>query len=319
MPKTIILAYPDTAPYRRIVDDVDAVVRGIGGRRDNPTVMVDEETEIGAALIQHLAQQGEQSGAAETVVPGTSFLVEDGVTFQAGDDLMVMEITDSQIMSWAVAPRTGDSAFGWCEETSATNPVVTAAMATKADGSSYVYFYGGYSSNNSAPTDSKGNTLTAEDSSFYVPYGSSFQSRSYSSLDAAGGAGHSVSFLKNDVIAGEVSVAVIEAINTDTIQGGVTYVTEGDPVVSASVTVDRPAVLVAAWFGDAGSQNHTAVPTDSGFEVKESLLALPPNLAVQCAFATKEVGPGTHDIEWDVTPPQGGALYLYALTSSNYP
>lgn len=319
MTKIIALGYPETTPFRRIADDVDAVVRGVGGRKDNPVVAVDAATDVGAALIKHLAQQGEQSESAETTPPETTFLVEDGVPFQVGDDLVVMEIVDSQILSWGVAPRVGDSAFGWCEETSSTNPVVTAAMATSAAGSSYVYFYGGYSSNNSAPIDSKGNTLTPEDSSFYVPYGTSFQNRSYSSLDAVGGEDHSASLLKNDVFAGEVSLGIFEAKHTDTIQGGVTYVTEGDPVISGSVTVDRPAVLVAAWFGDSGSQNHTAVPTDSGFEVKEALLALPPNLAVQCAFATKEVGPGTHEIEWDVTPPQGGALYLYALTNSKYP
>ena len=316
----VILTYPDSAPYRRIRDDVDTVLRGAGGATYVPTIKADDETDIGAALIEHVEQQGHHAEpVGGSYNPAVSVLVENGVPFQVGQDLMVFEIADNAILSWGLKPRTGVHALGWCEETSATNPVATAGITTKAQGSSFLCFYGGYTSNNAVPVDSKGNVLTLLDSSYYVPYGTGFQSRAYGCLNGIGGAGHTVSFTKNSIAAGEVSLALVEAINTDTIaDSAVIYVGAGNPLVSGSVTVDRPAILIAAWFGDGGGQEHTAVP-NNGFTVVESLLSLHPNLAVQCAFAVKAVDAGTYNVEWTETPDQGAALYLYALTNSKYP
>lgn len=324
MPKTIILEYPDGAPYERITDDIDTVLRGVGGIVVSPTVKADSESAFGAALIKHVTEQGRpaQDGTVQGGAPASNQVVIDSnVPFAAGNDMMRITVVDGMATAWTVAPRQEASALAWCEETSTTNPVVTEPIVTSTTGSSFVYFYAGYSSNSSAPVDSAGNALTLSGSSFYIPYGTAFQARAYISLAGQGQGNHTISFTKNDVISGEVSVAFLEAKNSDTLaDSNVTYRNSGETLISGTVTVDRPAVLVAAWFGDGGSQNHTAIPTDSGFEVKESLLELPPNLAVQCAFAVKEVSePGDYAIEWEATPEQGAILFLFAFTNSTYP
>lgn len=323
MPKTVILEYPDDAPYERIRDDIDTVLRGVGGIVASPTIKADAESAFGAALLKRVSEQGRpaETGTVGSEGPASNqALVESGVPFTAGGDTMKITIVDGVPTGWAVAPRLGGSAFGWCEETSSTNPVSTEAVDTLAGENSFIYFYAGYSSNNAVPVDSAGNILTAALSSFYVPYGTAFQARSYVSLAGQGAANHTVSFTKNDVLTGEVALALIVAKNTDTLaDSDVTYRNSGEAIISGTVTVDRPALIISAWFGDGGGQTHTAVP-EAGFDVVESLLSLPPNLAVQCAFAVMEVTePGEYAVEWEATPVQGAILFTFALTNSTYP
>jgi len=215
-------------------------------------------------------------------------------------------------------PILGGHGLGWIPEGSSTNPVQTPEFTSRALGSSFLYFIGGYSSNNTVPVDSFGNIPVLQDSSFYVPYGTAFQNQAYWKPDGIGGVSHYAELLKTSYISGEVSIGMIEIENADTISGGVVYRNEGQPLESDTITVQGPALLVSAWFGDGGAADHTAVP-DSGFESIDSLLSLPPELAVQCCFAVKEIqstGESTHSVTWSSTPSQGAAIYLYAVTKS---
>lgn len=323
IPMDIILRYPDGTPFSRIINDIDGVVRGVGGTKHTPTIKTDSGTEFGSAVLQHVAEQGRQAedGTASSELEPTQIVIDSDVPFSVGADTMKITIEDGVATAWGVAPRQGATAFGWCEETSTTNPVVTDAVDTTCQAeSSFLYFCAGYTSNGATPVDSTGNVLAPAGSSYYVPYGTGFQVRAYTAEAGQTDPAHSVSFTKDSVLNGEVSLAFIQALNADTVaDSDVTYRNAGEALVSGTVTVDRPALIVAAWFGDGGAQEHTAVP-NNGFIVVESLLNLPSNLGVQCAFAVKEVAAaGDYSVEWTETPDQGAILFMLAFTNSAFP
>jgi hypothetical protein len=67
------------------------------------------------------------------------------------------------------------------------------------------------------------------------------------------------------------------------------------------------------WWGDGFVYRMTAVP-NNGFKVIDSYLELPPNSAVQCAVASKQVAAaGTYNVTWTGTPAQGAILWLFAF------
>jgi hypothetical protein len=213
----------------------------------------------------------------------------------------------------ATLPALGAHTLLGQPDSSGANPGVTPAINTES-GSALIVFLSGYTSNSGPPTDTYANTWPLDSSQFYLPYGTAFQVRAYAKINAAGGNGHQITFNKIDVPAGELTIPFIEVRNVSSIaQRTLNYVNQGSPLTSNAVTTTGPAVLVAAWWGDAGSQNHTAVP-NNGFTVIDSYLALPASLGVQCAIAYREVSSaGTYDVTWTETPDQGAALWLFAL------
>ncbi len=200
------------------------------------------------------------------------------------------------------------------EEGSGANPAVTAPINTQLSGSTLIAFNAGYASNNSLPTDNKGNTWVALGSGeVYRGYNGAFDVKPYVVENAQGGSGHRVSIVKNGNASGELTLPLIEIQNANVHAWVKNYPANANSVTSADITTTGPAILLAFWWGDAGGLMHTASP-NNGFTVIESFLNLPPNSAVQSVVAFRQViSAGTYNVSWTHAPSQGAPLWLIAL------
>jgi len=191
----------------------------------------------------------------------------------------------------------------------------TAPITTAAAGSTLIAFSAGYTDNDQPPTDTYGNAwVRLGDPVFYRGYDGQFDVTAYLVLHTTGGAAHRVSVVKNGVPAGEITVPFIEVRDAGLLQDvAVTYPDASTSLLSGDVTTTGPATLVAFWWGDATGLHHSAIPGD-GFTLIENFVDLPPNSAVQCAVAVREVaGAGTYHVTWATSPAQGAPLWLFAL------
>jgi hypothetical protein len=191
----------------------------------------------------------------------------------------------------------------------------TSPIATASFGSSLIAFSAGYADNDRAPSDNKSNTwVPLGDPVVYRGYDGEFDVKAYLVMHASGGPGHTVSIEKNGVPAGEITVPFIEIRQTGTLQAvAQNYPTAGTALTSGDVTTTGPATLVAVWWGDAAGLHHSAVP-DNGFTIIENFVDLPPNSAVQCVVAYRQVeAAGTYHVSWATAPAQGAPLWLFAF------
>jgi hypothetical protein len=194
----------------------------------------------------------------------------------------------------------------------------TAPITSAASGSALITFSAGYASNDQGPTDNYANGwVRLGDPVVYRGYGGVFDVKAYLASVASGGAGHSVTIVKNGVPAGEITVPFIEVRNAGVLQAlAQNYPPAGSTLTSGDVTTTGPATLVAFWWGDAGGLHHSAVP-DNGFTIIENFVDLPPNSAVQCVVAARQVAAaGTYHVSWATSPAQGAPLWLFAFQSS---
>lgn len=219
------------------------------------------------------------------------------------------------------------------------SPAVSSRVATEPSGSSLLTLVAGYVNNPADPTDSYGNAWKqVGDAVTYNGYDGRFNARAFVALAARGGPGHTVSVVKEGTPAGEITVPFIEIRHAGALQdvaqnypipGVIGRISDklartwqgraGDPstteLTSGSVTTTGPATLVAVWLGDAYVYEMTAVP-NNGFKVIDRYLQLPPNSAVQCAVASRQVSAaGTYNVTWKGTPAQGAILWLFAFQS----
>jgi len=204
------------------------------------------------------------------------------------------------------------------EDGSGSDPETTSPINTQASGSSLVTFTAGYSNNTGGPSDSEGNTWTAAGTEVYTGYGGQFDVRGYYVEVATGDTGHTVTFQADGTPAGEMTIPFVEIKNAgELIDYAQNYPAAGNPLTSGDVTTTGPAVLVAFWWGDATGLTHTAVPNNN-FTTIESFVNLPPNSAVQCVVAVREVmTAGTYNVTWTETPDQGAPLWLFAFQQAN--
>lgn len=196
--------------------------------------------------------------------------------------------------------------------------VTTDPIDTAQHGSSLVVFSAGYASNGQAPTDNKANAwIPLGDPVFYRGWENQFDVKAYLVESAIGGSGHTVSIQKDGMPSGEITVPFVEIRDSAGLQSAAwNYPEAGATVSSGSVTTTGPATLVAFWWGDAGGLHHSAEP-DNGFTIIERFVDLPPNSAVQCAVAFREVAAaGTYQVTWSHAPIQGAPLWLLAFQSS---
>jgi len=192
---------------------------------------------------------------------------------------------------------------------------VTTPITTAASGSALVVFSAGYATNDHAPTDNYANTWQRlGDPVVYRGYDGVFDVKAYLAMDAGGGSAHRVTIEKNGVPAGEITVPFIEIRDAGVLQAlAQNYPPAGSTLTSGNVTTTGPATLVAFWWGDAGGLHHSAVPGD-GFTIIENFVDLPPNSAVQCVVASKQVAAaGTYHVSWATSPAQGAPLWLFAF------
>ncbi|MEO7324370.1 MAG: hypothetical protein ABIW82_06045 [Dokdonella sp.] len=191
----------------------------------------------------------------------------------------------------------------------------TAPITTAASGSSLIAFSAGYTDNDQPPTDSESNTWAPLGSPVvYRGYNGEFNVKAYLALHATGGPVHTVTIAKNGVPAGEITIPFIEIRQSDVLQSvAQNYPLASTTLTSGDVTTTGPATLVAVWWGDATGLHHSALP-DNGFTIIENFVDLPPNSAVQCVVAYREVSAsGTYHVSWTTSPSQGAPLWLFAF------
>lgn len=220
------------------------------------------------------------------------------------------------------------------------NPAISSPIDTQETGSALLVLGGGYASNASAPSDNYANTWIQQGPRItYHGYQGRFDTVAYVALAARGGKSHTIKMVKNGAAAGEMTAPFIEIKQAGVLQdvaynypvpgamarvaGKLARVWPGArdrsfasaELTSGSVTTTGPATLVAVWWGDAFVYKMTAVPSD-GFRVIERFLELPPNSAVQCAVAVRQVDrAGSYRVTWTGTPAQGAILWLFAFQS----
>jgi len=196
-----------------------------------------------------------------------------------------------------------------------TNPVATASRNTQTSGSSFIVWYGGYTSNSSTPTDNKGNTYThIGTDQFYANYSNAFNTRSFKCDNGAGGSGHIVSIPLPGQPAGEISALFFEVKNSTSLTQLVQdYPASGTTHNSSNIVVTKKATIVSVWSGDGPFTNNTAVPGNGFTQIENYTAWAVGRTGVQTVVCAKEVDPGTHQVTWTVSPNQGGIMYTYVF------
>jgi hypothetical protein len=196
---------------------------------------------------------------------------------------------------------------------------VTPPINTQPLGSSLVLFSAGYTSNNQPPTDNKGNVWSMLGNPVqYRGYNGAFDVKAFIALAAVGGNGHTVSIVKNGQPSGEITMPFVEIRQAGALQAvAQNYPNSASVITSGSVTTTGPATLVAFWWGDATGLQHSAIP-GNGFSIIENFVMLPPNSAVQCVVAVRQVSAaGTYSVSWTQSPSEGAPLWLFAFQSAD--
>jgi hypothetical protein len=200
------------------------------------------------------------------------------------------------------------------EEGNGANPALSAGVNT-VSGSYLISFVASYASNTNAPSDNKGNVWPLLGAPVvYEGYGGAFDVKAYTARAAIGGSNHVLSVIKNGNASGELTLPFVEVRGAGVLQSvAQNYAPAGTVLTSGTVTTTGPALLLAFWWGDGGGLTHTAVP-NNGFTILDSFLQLPPNSAVQCAVAVKQVSAaGSYSVSWATSPSQGAPLWLFAF------
>lgn len=187
-----------------------------------------------------------------------------------------------------------------------------------------------WNSDQSAPTDSKGNTYTLKSGpNFYSGFPSA-ASAVYAKTGATGGAGHTLSatWPQKSATGAELSLLAIEVPTgrSSSIVQAVSFVerTTATSVTSASVTTTGPAVLVAAWLGTGNvltvGLTHAGAPSSPFTQIlnADTAVAIHNNGYVQAKAAFAFVADaGTYTATWTGTTGTGGGegaqLYLIAI------
>lgn len=260
---------------------------------------------------------GDATAAGVTLVAAASLIAGSASGIRNGTAAGVTLVAAASLIAGSAgnAPELGAYTYIGQEEGSGTDPATTSAITTTASGSSYLTLRAGYASNNSRPTDSKGNRWRHMGGATYTGWAGVFDAQAYVAQNGTGGSGHTLNFEKDANPTGEITVPLIEAKAgaTRLVDWSLVNITVGNPLTAGSVTVTGPALLVAVWLGDAGGLTHTASPNNS-FSNFISFGSLPPNSAVQMFCASRQVSAaGTYDVTWTETPDQGAILILAAF------
>lgn len=201
------------------------------------------------------------------------------------------------------------------QEDTRAAPVAVATLDTATQGSSFIAFVGGFTSNDAGPVDNLGNHWQPlSPPVVYRGYGGRFNVRSYLVPEGRGGAGHRIEVDKPGNPDGELTLVVVEARNAGRlVDVAQDYPRPGLRLTSGTVTTDGPALLVALWWGDAQGLRQVATPGD-GFRRIEDFTRLPPNSAVQAVVAVRRVEQaGRYRVTWNNLPKQGAVLWLLAF------
>ncbi|MBN8727814.1 MAG: hypothetical protein J0H15_08945 [Xanthomonadales bacterium] len=221
----------------------------------------------------------------------------------------------SRPASMSAGPTLGSHALVAQEQDFGSSPARTPPIDTLASGSWFLLFHGGYAANAAAPSDNFGNAWDALGAPVaYQGYDGTYDVKAWLARSGRGGAGQVVSLPKVGVPAGELTMPFLELRHVTRLADmAQTYARAAPLVESGEVVTDGPALLIALWWGDGYVLDNHADPED-GFEPVESVLALPPNSAVQCVVAWRRVDrAGRWRVGWKQRPKQGAVLWLLAF------
>ncbi|HEU4728986.1 MAG TPA: hypothetical protein VFT22_13875 [Kofleriaceae bacterium] len=196
--------------------------------------------------------------------------------------------------------------------------ISTPSMSTSPSGSTIVVSIGrGDNRQFVLPTDNKGNS-PYQQLGMVQTYPSYPQSGTavYAFTNATGGNDFRVSTTRNNNERGqpdEITIAAVEVLEGKTIHDFAWTSGTDDPLTSASVTTTGPATLIAFWWGDGFPGTPQEALPDNDFSPLDTN-AQELDSFVQCAVAAKNVSsPGTYNVTWKATPPQGAQLWLIAV------
>ena len=218
-----------------------------------------------------------------------------------------------------MASQLGSHVLLWHEDGNGPSVANTPPINTQIGGSSLIAFSAGYTNNNTIPVDNKGNVWSPLGAPVvYRGYNGQFDVKAYAVFGAQGGIGHTLSIVKNGSPSGEITVPFIEIRQSRSLHSiAQNYPTAASVVHSGSVTTSGAATLLAFWWGDATGLQHSAIP-DNGFSIIENFVNLPPNSAVQCVVAVRQVNSaGTYNVNWTQSPSEGAVLWLMAFQDND--
>ena len=195
----------------------------------------------------------------------------------------------------------------------------TTNIGTSVTGSTILQLSAGELSKMAVPTDNKSNTYTQLQSSGYAGgLYPGFGFEVHGKANIAGGANHTVSFVKSAPTDQESTIIAVEVRGGATIQSSSIVARAGAgagvPLTSSSVTTTGPAFLVSFWGGDSDVfENPKDAAPPTGWTLHDQLF-LDNTAYVQAAAASKYIGAaGTYTIDWTPTRNQGCIIFLAAV------
>ncbi len=159
------------------------------------------------------------------------------------------------------------------------------------------------------PTDNMGNSPYFQIGANYryVGYPNSGASL-FAYMNGVGGIGHF--FEVEKAFGDEATIAVVEVKNGHAIQdykGGYVGLTEGNTIVSPSVTTTGPATIVAFCWGDYPYET-IATGVNNQFQILDMYTATDA-ASVQSVSASRDVTEaGTYNVTWTIAQPITGAI-----------
>lgn len=226
--------------------------------------------------------------------------------------------TRARPVSPAAGILLGAHALDYDLHTAGTSPT-SVTIASGAAGSSLLVCAMGDSSTMAAPTDSKGNTLSAlRSSNYFGDQWAPYNMRVYGKANMVGGSSHTISATKTGGETNESTLIAIEVAGGTVIQDSSIVAREsggsGVALNSGTVTTTGPALLVSFCSGDGNIIASHVLNAEAGWAVPESIFLAPGTSYIQTAAAVKYVGgPGTYSLQWTPVGDQGAIIFVAAV------
>lgn len=197
-----------------------------------------------------------------------------------------------------------------------TSPA-SVTLATNT-GSAIIFLIGGAHADNSAPSDSLGNTYTQRgtDQGYAGGLWPGFGLEIWADDSITGSASHQISVTKSHTD-WEITLVMIEVIGGSSIQvtqGNAAGAGAGVPYSSPSITTSGPARIFAfvSGDGDAATSDQTITPSAGWDWVEYDFQAETAYVPIACATRAYESA-GTYSLNWTPAVNQGAAMFMVAV------
>jgi hypothetical protein len=212
------------------------------------------------------------------------------------------------IVSAGASPSIGINSLNWCQTSSNLTSLPSSARSIVSGSFVFACVACGDLANIKTPTDSKGNTYSGVMAAKFFTNWPGSGARLYSASSVTGDS----SLVVSEPMAptsnqDEITLSVVEVRGgTSVTHSGTAETASTGPVVSSSVTVAGPAILVSWWSGDGGVVQDDVQPS-AGWTLLHALnWANASTGVVQVAAAYRSVSAGTYSCTWTATGSSGG-------------